>query len=858
MSNIRVDKTDKDRFVCIHGHFYQPPRENPWLDEVERELSAAPFHDWNERILQECYRSNMAARIVDSQNRILQMCNNFNFLSFNFGPTLLRWIERRAPAVYEAILNADRESCKRFGGHGNAFAQVYNHIIMPLASRRDKVTQVRWGVRDFEKRFGRRPEGIWLAETAVDRETLEILAEEGIRFTVLSPFQAARWRFIKPEEGQWRDASGGEIPTGRPYRFQCSGSRHVDLFFYDQSLAHGIAFERLLEHSGKVIERIDAVHAGRPAGEAGIREPWLVHSATDGESYGHHFKFGDMALAAAFRELTRDPHTHIINYSAFLAQFPPVAEVEILENTAWSCAHGIGRWQDDCGCNVGAQPGWNQKWRRPLRDSLNRLRDLLAVHYEREMGRLAKDPWKVRDDYVNVIPDTGRIRTDFARVQTGRDLGAPELNRFYQLLEMQRCAMAMFTSCGWFFNEISELEAVLVLSYAARAIQLAEESGAPSPEPEFLQILQKAPCNVAEFANGADVYLKKVKPRVVSTDRVAVAYVLRSFVEPSAASPRLYFYHVSHRQQEDLGASPIPCRYGRIAVRDERTLDQKEFLYALLHFGGFDFRCSVKPFETSAEYDSILKALRQSVEEQNTVQIIRILDQSFGKSAFSLHDVFRDMRSSIALRMTQGPMKLFSDFQRHLYEDHRSLMRSLNRWGIELPDDMRVLVKRVLSHEVQLLVKEMVEHEQQPASRDSLGEEADFFHRAHMGRLRSLLMEAHTWKAAIISADTAEMLGIAMLDILEGLYESFAPQSAARILRLIEICRLLEIRPHLWEMQTQYYKLAGKGMKDREYASRLHNCEGLFVNQLDDFLHCRFAELLGKSPEDVGCWLPDA
>jgi len=538
------------KYVCIHGHFYQPPRENPWLDAVEREESAAPSHDWNERIHMECYRANTAARLVDEKNRVLRLRNNYQSLSFNFGPTLLRWMEGHDPESYRRIVQADRDSHGR-SGHGNAVAQAYNHMILPLACLRDQVTQVRWGIRDFEHRFGRKPEGMWLPETAVSRETLEVLAEEGIRFTILSPSQASRWRFL--HETGWRDARDGTIPTGRAYRFDCGRGRVIHLFFYDAELARGIAFERLLEHSSRLLDRIRHSFDHRACDP---QEPWLVHSATDGESYGHHFKFGDMALAAAFQELDRDPSSQVLNYGQFLARFPTTAEADIVENTAWSCAHGLGRWERDCGCRIGDGPGLHQKWRAPLRKALNRLRDALALHYEREMGRLCPDPWEARNDYIGVVLDPAAGRQEFLDRHARAGPANSDLPRFFQLLEMQRCSMLMFTSCGWFFDDISGLESVILLKYAARAMQLARMTGSAPLEDSFLQLLEKAPGNRKEFANGAEVYRKKVLPEVVEFDRVVANHAVRSPAKTHSPGYRLYCWQILPQKEEDLGSYP--------------------------------------------------------------------------------------------------------------------------------------------------------------------------------------------------------------------------------------------------------------------------------------------------------------
>ncbi len=836
------------KYICIHGHFYQPPRENPWLDEVEREPSAAPYHDWNTRINYECYRANTAARLADGENYVLEMFNNYKHLSFNIGPTLLNWLERCAPGVHQAILDADRESCRRLKGHGNAMAQVYNHIIMPLANRRDKVTQVRWGIRDFEWRFGRKPEGMWLAETAVDLETLGVLAEEGIRFTVLSPFQAARWRFTD-FDNPWQDARDAKIPTGRAYKCRLSGGRSISLFFYDPMLARGLAFERLLEHSSKLLGSIDSAYRNRPTSPSG---PWLVHTATDGESYGHHFKFGDMALAAAVKELLKDPDCRIINYATFLDAFPVRAEVEIVENTAWSCSHGVGRWKSDCGCNIGSDPKWNQKWRGPLREAMDDLRDLLAAHYEKEMGKLGADPWETRNDYIEVLLEPQKRQSFFIEAHTRRKLGAAERIRFLQLLEMQKCTMAMFTSCGWFFDEVSEIEAVLIMRYAARAMQLAEKTGAASPEAAFLEILEKAPSNRPEYCNAANVYAKKVKPQVVEQDRVAANHALQSFLGPERTPSRCYAFTVSPLQQDDLGSSPIPCRYGRVLVRDERTFEEGDYLYALLHFGGLDFRCSVKPYENDGTYERILQALQEAVAEQNTVRIVRILDEELGASFFGLQEIFQDKRTEIALKITDERMRIFTDFQRHMHQGFRPFMKSLKRWGIDPPDDMKMIARRVLSDETRHIVNAILERGETPPAHSGraagTGDDVDFFHRAHMGRLRSVLEEAQGWGITLDIADAAQDLGKTMRDCISTLIQEFTPQGAGEFLRLVDVCRTLRVKTEVWELQTSYYTLVCKGVKDSRMAVQLLYNDRIFLKQMDDFLGCRFARMLAELP----------
>ena len=831
------------KFVCIHGHFYQPPRNNPWLEAIEREHSASPYHDWNERINLECYRANAAARITDEHNKILELHNNYESMSFNFGPTLLQWLQTHDPWTHAAIIDADRKSCERFRGHGNALAQVYTHIIMPLATRRDKMTQVLWGIRDFEERFGRRPEGMWLPETAVDGETLDVLAETGIRFTVLSPFQAARWRFEKGGS-PWHDVSGGSIPTGRAYRYRCKGGKSLFLFFYDASLAKGIAFERLLGDSGHLLSRIQSCHDHR---DPTVEEPWLVHTATDGESYGHHFKFGDMALAAAFEQMSRDVTSEVVNYAAFLDSFPVLAQVEIHENTAWSCVHGLGRWTEDCGCHIGGGESWSQKWRTPLREAMNHLREKLAHHFEERMSLLTRDPWAVRDAYVHVLIDRDPRAVEFAHDHLKSPV--PEnVARFYQLLEMERNAMFMFTSCGWFFDDVSGLETILVLRFAARAIQLAEKTGSPCLEPGFLEILAKAPSNVPRYGNGAEVYLKEVRPSVIDTERVVANYAIHALAMAAQRQYSIFCHDIVPLDEEDLGHIPAPSLYGRLLVKDRRTRSEEQLLYAVIHFEGLDFRCSVNTLDDDGKYESTLKALQQSAEEQSTVKMVRVMDETFGPAFYTLHDVFRDLRSSLALEISRKKLSMYSDLQRNAYQLFRPLMASLRQWSVRIPSDLRLAARRVLSDQVRDLVDEMLLQEVSPGG-ESLEEpenwdESSFFYRAHMGKLASLQADAESWGVTLEVSRIATGLGKAMVETLTMLEETLSLRHAARFYRLIRISRQLKLRAEVWKLQTLYYQLLKAARKNSEAIGGIPNFGGFLV-ELDDYLDCRFSETFG-------------
>ena len=382
-----------NRFVCVHGHFYQPPRENPWLETVEVQDSAAPYHDWNDRITAECYAPNGASRITNRENEIVRILNNYARMSFNFGPTLLSWLEDKAPRTYHMILEADRASAARYSGHGSALAQVYNHIIMPLANERDAITQIRWGIADFEHRFDRKPEGMWLAETAVNREVLGLMAREGIKYTILAPNQCARVRkltvetlsaskeALRPEKASvsasndWIGTPDATVDPTQPYLVKLDEGRSIAVFFYNGPNSRAIAFEGLLDSGEKFATRlISGFHPTSPSDHPAQ----LSHVATDGESYGHHHKHGEMALSFAMHWIEEQGLATLTNYGEFLAKFPPMWEAEVAEDTSWSCSHGVERWRSDCGCN-GGKPGWNQRWRAPLRDALDYLRDATAT-----------------------------------------------------------------------------------------------------------------------------------------------------------------------------------------------------------------------------------------------------------------------------------------------------------------------------------------------------------------------------------------------------------------------------------------------------------------------------------------------
>jgi alpha-amylase/alpha-mannosidase (GH57 family) len=488
------------RSLIIHGHFYQPPRENPWTGQIENEPSAAPFRNWNDRIKAECYRPNAWARIFDHEGRILKIVNNYELLSFNFGPTLLSWMELNHPRTYQRILMGDQLSQQR-SGHGNAIAQGYNHAILPLANARDLRTQIRWGLADFAQRFGRAAVALWLPETACNEEVLEALIEAGMRFAILAPQQAARVRALGA--ASWQEVKAETLDTSQAYSFlhRDGSGRAIALFFYDGRASSGTAFDNALTSSKTFLDRLKE-----------SRGETLVHIATDGETYGHHFRFGDLTLAHALSSEASRVGFSITNYSAHLAEHPPRMEVLLAtgdedRGTSWSCAHGVGRWYRDCGCSTGGEPGWKQTWRGPLREALDLLRDHAAAAFEATRGGLFRDPWKVRDEYIQVLG--GREPEEWLA-----EHGVERRSRTAALshLELQRCTLLMYTSCGWFFNDPSGIETVQILKYAALALDHMQRLGLQPPTESFLARLAKARSNRADRGNCADIFQKEVEP----------------------------------------------------------------------------------------------------------------------------------------------------------------------------------------------------------------------------------------------------------------------------------------------------------------------------------------------------------
>lgn len=681
-----------NRFICIHGHFYQPPRENPWLETVEYQESAYPYHDWNERITAECYAPNAASRILDEQGYITRIVSNYARISFNFGPTLLTWMERCRPRVYEAIIAADAASARRFGGHGSAMAQAYNHSILPLCNDRDRETQIRWGIRDFERRFDRRPEGMWLPETAVDTRTLEVLADHGILFTVLAPHQAGA---VRPADAKgWIDVTGARIDPRRPYVAQLPSGQSIVLFFYDGPVSQAVAFERLLESGDRFANRLLSAFDPNPERTG----PQLVHIATDGETYGHHHRHGDMALAYALHRIERDSSVALTNYGEYLEKHPPRDEVRIIERTSWSCAHGVERWRSDCGCHSGAHPEWHQRWRAPLREALDWLSENLARLYEARAGALLASPWRARDAYIDLIHDRSDAAVArFFERHAARPLQPEEQTEALKLLEMQRHAMLMYTSCGWFFDEISGIETTQILRYAARAIQLAQELSNAAVETPFLERLAAAHSNLPEHVDGRTIYEKFVRPTAVDLPRLVAHYAVSSLFTDyeQRASVNAYLveqidYHVS-----TLGRSRLAV--GKVKVTSEVTRESGILSFGILHLGDHNMSGGVRAFQGDEDYDRMDREVTGAFARADMPEVLRLLDKHFLELTYSMRSLFRDEQRMVLDIIVDSAMEDAEALAGQLYERHSPLIRYLATLDSPLPKPLRDLADFVLN-----------------------------------------------------------------------------------------------------------------------------------------------------------------
>ena len=765
-----------ERYVCIHGHFYQPPRENAWLETIEQQDSAYPYHDWNERITAEAYGPNAEARILDEQDRIVRIVNNYARISFNFGPTLLSWMREHARETYDAVLEADRESIARFG-RGSALAQAYGHSILPLANARDRRTQVVWGIRDFEWRFGRKPEGMWLPETAGDTATLEELAAHGIRFTILAPNQAAAVRQVGTRD--WHDVRHTGVDTRHSYICHLPSGAEISLFFYDGSTSRAVAFEGLLRNGEHFAQRILALHDGSEANA-------LAHIATDGETYGHHHSHGEMALAYALHHIEERQLATLINYAAYLERHPPQWEARIEENTSWSCAHGVERWRSDCGCHTGGAPGWNQKWREPLRAALDWLQQEVEPHFERRAAELMTDPWAARDDYVDVILDRRRNTIPFVAKHARGQLGEAEVTTLLELMELQRHAMLMYTSCGWFFNEVSGIETVQVLQYAGRVVQLAEKLFDTTFEKGLLDRLELAKSNIPDVGNARRIYEQQVVPARVDLLNVAAHYAVSSLFDEARPEMRIYSYQVELEHGDRRQSGETVLLVGRARVTSGITQESDVVTFAVLHFGNHNLTGGIRRFAGDDEYRALREDLLRAFSTADLSAVVRQL-ANFPEYTFSLKSLFGDRQRQILYRVLESSVTEAERSYRRLYEENASLMRFLIAQDLPLPRVFRMAAEFVLNRDL----------------RQTLSTPA-----VDMERARSLLEDAEATRVQLDREGLGYAVGKSLEQIAYELLEQ--PHDVALLQTWSDLASLTESLPfdvNLWKSQNVFYEL---------------------------------------------------
>jgi alpha-amylase/alpha-mannosidase (GH57 family) len=777
-----------ERYICIHGHFYQPPRENPWLEEVELQDSAYPYHDWNEKITEECYAPNITSRILDQDGRIVDLANNYSKISFNFGPTLLYWMERHKPEVYQAILEADKISMERFSGHGSAIAQAYNHIIMPLANKRDKYTQALWGIKDFQKRFGRFPEGMWIPETAVDIDTLEVLAELGIQFTILAPRQAKSVRKLRGTD-VFCDVRGEKIDPTMPYLCSLPSGRTITIFFYDGPISKDIAFGDLLKSGVSFANRLISAFTD-------CRDwPQIVHIATDGETYGHHHRFGDMALAYCLYHIENKNLAKITNYGEYLEKHHPTHEVEIFENSSWSCIHGIERWRDNCGCNSGMcisgmNPQWTQAWRKPLREAMDMLRDTLIPVYEEETPKYLRDSWEARDDYIDIILDRSEENIEgFFERHAIKSLSREEKNRVLKLLEAQRNAMLMYTSCGWFFDEISGIETTQVMQYASEVILNLEELKGISLEPEYLKLLEKAPSNV--FENGAQAYEIFVKPGRIDLLRVGAHYAVSSLFEEYPEKAGIYCYTINSEKYERMEAGKLKLATGKTRILSNITWDETLISFAVLHLGDHNVNGGVRNFISDEAFRNMHDEIKETFDRGDVPEIIRLMDKHFGTNNYSLWHLFKDEQRKVLNQILYLTLDNIEGSFRQIYENTYPIKNFLQSLDIPVPKPFHVVAEYMVNCDLERIFEN---------------------DEVNIEKLDNLINEVKKWPLEIDKAAIGFVASSWINSIMSKLSQQ--PEDIELIDKIEDVIKLLRQLPvelDIWKAQNIYFTI-GKNL----------------------------------------------
>ena len=798
------------RYICIHGHFYQPPRKNAWLEEVELQDSAYPYHDWNERVTAECYAPNTASRILDEDGRIVDIVNNYSKISFNFGPSLLSWMERNRPGTYAAILEADRISMENFTGHGSAIAQAYNHMIMPLANRRDRKTQVIWGIEDFEARFRRFPEGMWLPETAVDIPTLETLADFGILFTILAPRQAHQIRKLA-RRSIWQKADSETIDPTKPYLCRLPSGKSITLFFYDGPISRDVAFSGLLGSGEEFAKRL------MKAFSADRTDPQLVHIATDGETFGHHHRGGDMALTYCLNYIESKKLARLTNYGEYLDNNPPTDEVIIFENSSWSCVHGIERWRDNCGCNSGMNPKWTQEWRRPLKDALDELRFAGIEMFERGAGRFFRNVWKARDDYISVVLDRSEKNIQkFMSEQAAAGKSSQDTVTALKYLEMQRNAMLMYTSCGWFFDEISGIETVQVMQYASMVMQLAEELEQKDLEADFLAILELAPSNV--YKHAAVPYELFVRPARVNLLRAAAHYSISSLFQKYPDEAVIYSYTVIAEETVVREKDKARLVTGKARIRSNVTTEERLFMFSVLYLGYQKITAGVKDFPGDNEYSAFSQKTEELFAAGEMEGAEDIIQQNFPGSIFSLSHLFLDEQRKIVDQIMCLSYEGIYLSCRQIYDNYYDSMDFFRALNVPLPKPFMTAVEHIINRDLKLFFEEDSED---------------------VAQLETLAGLVKKWSIEFDAETVRFVAGARITALMERLSES--PDNVPLINRIdtiLKLMRSINLDVDLWESQNIYFSIVKRLAKEKGEGDVGRKCVESF-RKLGYYLHVK-------------------
>lgn len=766
-----------NKYLCIHGHFYQPPRENAWLEAVELQESAQPFHDWNERINFECYAPNRAARILNSNKEINKIQNNYSHISFNFGPTLLYWMKEKDKITYEQIVAADKRAQEKYSGHGSAIAQAHGHLILPLCNERDKETQVKWGIRDFEQHFGRKPEGMWLAETAVDTASLEVLAENGIKFTLLAPRQAKSIKKIN--DNKWSDVSGDRVDPRRPYRCYLPSGKSIDLFFYDGNIAQDVAFKGLLNNGKAFAKRLVSTVDDND-------EPQLIHIATDGESYGHHHRYGEMALADCLNHIEVNNMATLTTYGEYLEKFPPTWEVKIFDNSSWSCVHGVERWKSNCGCNSG-RAGWHQEWRGPLRGAFDWLREKLITVFEKEGSKYLKNPWEARNEYIDVINDRDRSVVDaFMKRHAKKKLNKADLTSALRLLEMQRNAMLMYTSCGWFFDEISGLETNQILQYALRAIEYCNQLTGKNFEEDFIRLLKNAPSNVLK--DGAESFKKNVIPNRVGLTRAGMHFAVAALFDDNPEEMKLFNYTAESNYIKKEGIGSHKLIVGKAVMKSRITLSEKKFQYAVLYLGQQSLIGYIRRDLTDAAFNKMEEELFRTFNGNNLGEVIAAMPQHFGTDSYSFDHLFRDERRKILKQITKRNMRSAELSFREIYDDNYQLMSSMLNSQIPIPKAYKNVVQFIVNADMHRFF-----------TMDNLD----------IDKLQRLAKEIDKWKITLGNEDSFALAASERIyyEIQKTEFVKDPVDHVNKITELLQILKDMKVDPNIWKSQNLFFPM---------------------------------------------------